>query len=252
MASPFQYQSGPLQSSSATTLAIVSKSTTYTATTADDLVLVSTASAWTLSLYTAVGNNGRVLRVKKTSSDFNALTIDPNSSETVDGAATTTIDTQNEELTLVSDGSNWQILDRLIPSVWVSYTPTFGAGFGTVGTINMFSRRNKDSLEIRGSWVNGTVANSAATVTLGFNGTNGGLSVDSTKVPVVQQVGYGVRSAGTTPSLVVLVTASDTALGLSLTSTAAAPNVKQNGSSVVGTSEAIYINAKIPITGWKG
>jgi hypothetical protein len=89
---------------------IVSKTTTYTATTADVVILCATSSAWTLALYTAVGNDGRVLIIKKTSSDANALTIDPNGSQTIDGATTILIRTQNESVTLVYDGANWVVV----------------------------------------------------------------------------------------------------------------------------------------------
>lgn len=93
-------------------LAVVSKTTTYTATTADDLILVTAASSWTLSLPAAASNTGKVFYIKKTDADSfaNFVTVDPNASETIDGLSTYPLYTQNETIAIVSDGTNWQII----------------------------------------------------------------------------------------------------------------------------------------------
>lgn len=91
---------------------ITSKTTTYTATTADKVISVTTGSAWTLTLYAASGNAGRTLEIIKTSSDYNVLTIDGNSSETINGATTIVMANQYERYRLLCDGSNWVVLDR--------------------------------------------------------------------------------------------------------------------------------------------
>ncbi len=97
-------------------LGVAAKTTTYTATTSDD-VLTASGSAFTITLYTAVGNTGKILRFVKTDSSLtNIITIDANSSETINGALTTTLNTQYEQLTLVSDGTNWLVLDRRVSS----------------------------------------------------------------------------------------------------------------------------------------
>jgi hypothetical protein len=40
----------------------------------------------------------------------NTITIDPNGSETIDGSTTLNISTQEANLTLITDGSNWFII----------------------------------------------------------------------------------------------------------------------------------------------
>lgn len=104
---------------------ITTKTTTYTATTSDDLILCnSSGGAFTITLYTAVGNTGKMLTFKYTDSGFaNAVTIDGSGSETIDGSLTTTINTQGETLVIVSDGTNWQILERRIPGYVTDFTP---------------------------------------------------------------------------------------------------------------------------------
>lgn len=92
-------------------MAVVSKTTTYTATAADYLILCSAAGgAWTLTLPTAVGIAGKPYSIKKTDATGLAITVDANGSQTIDGALTQVITEQYTTLTIVSDGANWVIL----------------------------------------------------------------------------------------------------------------------------------------------
>lgn len=87
-----------------------SKTTTYTALTTDDTILADTSGgAWALTLYAASGNGGRRLKVVKTTSDTNALTIDANASETMDGKLTITLNRQYDNIALLCDGTNWVV-----------------------------------------------------------------------------------------------------------------------------------------------
>lgn len=99
-------------------VAPTSKTTTYTALTTDDTILADTSGgAWTLTLYAASGNGGRRLRVVKTTSDTTALTIDGNAAETINGSTTYTINIQYQEVTLLCDGTNWNIESEYVPVV---------------------------------------------------------------------------------------------------------------------------------------
>ena len=60
---------------------------------------------------------------------------------------------------------------------WTSYTPTFGAGFGTVTDINFWYREVGQDLEIRGFAKTGTVANATTTISL-----PGGYTIDTSLV----------------------------------------------------------------------
>jgi hypothetical protein len=90
---------------------ITSKTTTYTATTADKVITVTTGSSWTLTLYAASGNSGRTLRIYKTSSDTNILTITGNGSETISGYDNIYLVGQYEWVDLICNGSNWILLN---------------------------------------------------------------------------------------------------------------------------------------------
>jgi hypothetical protein len=124
----------------ASPVAPTSKTTTYTALTTDDTILADTSGgAWTLTLYAASGNGGRRLRIKKTTSDSNLLTIDGNASETLDGATTLTLAVQYEEITIQCDGTNWIVLDRYVPTI---------AADGYLGSAQTISNNTVTKIEI--------------------------------------------------------------------------------------------------------
>jgi len=67
-----------------------------------------TSNAITINLPTAVA--GLRYEIKKIDSSSNAVTIAANGSETIDGSATVTLQSQFQSITIVSDGSNWFIV----------------------------------------------------------------------------------------------------------------------------------------------
>jgi hypothetical protein len=109
------------------TLNTTSKTANYTATASDDVILCSASGgAFTITLPAAASSTGLHLVVKKTDSGFNAVTIDGNASETIDGATTKKLSTQYESIEIVCDGSNWHIVRRHIPNLRQTFTPTGG------------------------------------------------------------------------------------------------------------------------------
>ena len=92
--------------------AILTKTANYTVSTNDgDNVQVNTSAsggAVTITFYAASGNAGQIITVKKTDSSTNAVTLDGNASETLDGALTATLTAQYDSATFVCDGTNWQ------------------------------------------------------------------------------------------------------------------------------------------------
>ena len=85
-----------------------SKTTTYTAAPGDIIPCNATGGAFTVNLPAAAGVV-QSIRVKKTDASANAITIDGNASETIDGAATRTLTTQYEAVELWSDGAGWLV-----------------------------------------------------------------------------------------------------------------------------------------------
>lgn len=120
--------------------------TTDTVLITDDVVFCdSSGGAYTLTLPSAGGNTGKQLKFKKTTSDYNTVTI-----------GTTRLDTEGEQVTLVSDGTNWVIVDRQIPSIWVDngayslFAQTTNPTKATTPEYdNYYTRREGDSLRVR-------------------------------------------------------------------------------------------------------
>ena len=85
--------------------------TTYAMPDSESIFAGDTSSgAFTVTLPTAVGKTGKVVRVIKTNAQRNKLTVDGNGAETIAGSASYFMLGHDECMTLVSDGSNWQIL----------------------------------------------------------------------------------------------------------------------------------------------
>ncbi len=88
----------------------ISSSAGLSASYQDHYVKVDTSGgAVTATLFTAVGNTGKRVNIKKTTSDANAVTIATTGGQTIDGGSTVTIARQYDAYTLVSDGTNWGI-----------------------------------------------------------------------------------------------------------------------------------------------
>ena len=93
---------------------MLSKTGNYTVTTGDAgteaFIQVNTnAGDTTITLYAASGQAGSMLHIKKTTG-ANALIIDGNSSETIDGYTTVELSQNMQSLTIICDGSNWHII----------------------------------------------------------------------------------------------------------------------------------------------
>lgn len=134
---------------------------------------------------------------------------------------------------------------------WALYTPTYSAGFGTVATSYVYWRRNGDSLELQGTFVTGTVAASAATLTI-----PSGLTIDTAKLagggqPIL--LGFGGRFAVGVPNTLSVIYGSSTTIGFSRYADAGVngTNGPQNGSAIFANTESETFSARIPIVGWK-
>ncbi len=227
-------------------LTVVSKTTTYTATTTDDVILCDTSGgAWTLSLFAASGNSGKRLIIKKTTSDFTQLTIDANSTETIDGQTTTTLDTQFETLTIVCDGTNWRVVERFIPRVYTSYTPTT-QGFGTLANQEFYWFRDGQYLEIDCKWTNGTTAPSEARIGLPSGLTSITLSQG------IRQAGNFVIFANTTTAKVIPLIESSVTYVTFGNQDGASGFTKINGNVAFSSSNLVSFKARVLINGWKG
>jgi hypothetical protein len=88
-------------------------------------VLVSAAAAYTITLPTAVGNTGLTYHFIKTDANYNLITLAANGAQTFNyenstGAPVATyprLNTYCAEVTVVSDGANWQCINERLGQV---------------------------------------------------------------------------------------------------------------------------------------
>ncbi len=70
----------------------------------------ATAAAFTVTLPASANSKYQIYEIKKTNSSGNAVTIDANASETIDGDLTKALNLQNESITIQCDGTSWYII----------------------------------------------------------------------------------------------------------------------------------------------
>jgi hypothetical protein len=87
------------------------KTAAYTLTNRETVCLANaTTAAFTVTLPPAAQCVGRPYIIKKTDATVNAVTVDGNGAETIDGALTRALLVQYSFIMLASDGTNWFII----------------------------------------------------------------------------------------------------------------------------------------------
>lgn len=87
-------------------------SSPYNVQTSDDIVLVdSTSGDITINFQTAVGREGKIVKVVKTVL-ASTVTIDGNGSETVGGSLTQILYFKDDTMTFISDNANWILIEK--------------------------------------------------------------------------------------------------------------------------------------------
>lgn len=127
---------------------LITPTTTYSTSNTDDVVSASGAS-FTITLHTAVGNKGEVIRILHSGTSLSQVyTLATTSGQTIGGIASGSyaLYTNGESLALYSDNANWQILEHTTATNIVStgpitfsatsaYTFTIPSSSITIGTI---------------------------------------------------------------------------------------------------------------------
>lgn len=181
---------------------VVSKSTTYTTVLADaeTLFLVdATAGAVTINLLAAASYpTGTRIAVKKVDASANAVTIDANLSETIDGSLTRTLSTQYDVIVLRTNGVSWYVEAIIAQALGAITVTTVDLGNTTDTTL---SRAAAGKLAVEGHTVltADEVAQSlsgGARVTLHSNGTvsSGTLTPDPGNGPMQTATNNGAHT----------------------------------------------------------
>ena len=70
----------------------------------------ATGGAFTIQLPNAATCFGRVYKLKKIDTSANKITIDPNGAQTIDGQSTYQLQTQWQIITIISNGTDWEVI----------------------------------------------------------------------------------------------------------------------------------------------
>lgn len=160
--------------------------------------------------------------------------------------------------TLHVDG--FQVGPRTNPLVagtsdWISYTPTIGAGFGSVTNNSAFYRRIGDSVQISGSFTSGTVAASPASVSLpsGLTLNTSKLSFSANTTSTSGDVLGVVANSGSANAAYVVSAPGTSAIVVYFAqrfsgSSSSIPNASASGTWI--TSDVVTYSFLAPITNW--
>ena len=135
-------------------------------------------------------------------------------------------------------------------SDWVQYTPTI-TGFGTVTTPVFLSRRVGDTLQVRGHFISGTSTAVTAQITLGYNGVNANVTIDSSK-----NLGepFGKLTVGTSSTTLfdwaVLPNGGSTYFWVGVQSSTTNALSAALGSSIASSGQTVAFYGEAPISGW--
>ena len=92
------------------TRTVVEKSGAYTLTVFDEVVLAdASGGAFTLTLPTAASASGQSFTIKKIDTSANAVTVDGDSAETIDGSTTAVLASAYDAIQIISDGTEYWI-----------------------------------------------------------------------------------------------------------------------------------------------
>ena len=140
---------------------------------------------------------------------------------------------------------------------WQNYTPTFSSanGFATTpSSINFISRRNGSNLEIIGSLILNTTNSNTARIPLGFNGAEGNVTIDGTKLLSTTVVGRALMRQSVPMGYIynVLATGGNNYVEFGYAQNSGTePFTAMSGSNFQsGVSGRVQINLSVPIAGW--
>lgn len=136
---------------------------------------------------------------------------------------------------------------------WVAYTPTF-TGFGTPTNVAFYSRRVGDTLEVHGHFNTGTPSAVTNQITLGYNGSNANVTINTNKIYNGNQiVGSATVSVASTTrfSWTVIASGAHSYIGIGAQTSTGGANGVGLGTNVVNTSgDQVEVFFTVPIVGW--
>ncbi len=173
-------------------VAYVNKTAAYLATLADHVISCDCGStSFTLTLPTAVGNSGKMFKIKRIDTDYTkVLTIDAATTELIDGELTFLLPVQSD-ITLISNNVGWLTLD-FHEKIYAQHRVSNGSGYGSTNDkIRIFDNVEVDvgsdisyatSASLGDSWTinrKGNYSITYADYAAGSGGKGAGISVNA-------------------------------------------------------------------------
>lgn len=221
----------------------------FSTTVAVGTAVVECGTPGTYNLYTPVGNSGRQITFKvPVANNFTSFYAISTPAGTIEGRTQFNMATPGEQLTIVSDGTDWLIISHYTRTQPQAYTPSI-QGWGSVSSVNFSSYRDGNELVVRGTFQGNSPSTNLATFTLGFAGVNmavlcdNGFGLPCGNYVTVNAIGSGgsVLSSPLNFYCFIGQTYSNRTTG------SGAPADTVGPSGVVVT-----LNARIPIYQWEG
>lgn len=250
-----------------------------TITAADDVIILQ-SGAGIVDLPDAATYSGIVFTIKHDGPDFDGYTINPNgsSSYNIDGKPSYVLRTNGETVKILSDGTQWVLLEHRTTNDWrdfpsvaagtlVTATTTNPTNYGTTTVNKAQWRRVGNTAEIRWDFRQTTAGNLGNGLYL-FN-LPGGLSMDTTKVTLntSSAVAASFTDSGSLGSMSLIYS---NIMGTGTVSAYSATQLKAilNGTSAAGSAGlnlwrstgygpinsaalAISLRATVPVAGWE-
>lgn len=132
---------------------------------------------------------------------------------------------------------------------WVAYTPTF-TGFGTATSVQIWSRRVGDSIQIRGRFTSGTSTAVECRMTLGYNGTNANITSSSTLISSIQMAGAAIVNYNAAASFATLIESNTGYITFGAQGSGNNGLTKATGVGILGTGNSISFICDIPVDTW--
>lgn len=240
-------------SSVVSTSAFRSVTTTDTATTADDILVLSGAS-FTQTLFTAVGNTGKEITIIHNGTNFSQqYTLATTSGQTIGGVASGdyVLHTNGELLRLISDGSNWLILEHRTKSYFGSLTTT-----GSWNTNTTYTARYWREGDMLFGIIEITLAGAPNSATLSIT-LPSSLTIDTNKIPSTD--GANIASYLGDTFIRDTTTAANNVAGYMRYGSSTTLEVRAGGATGVtqaapftfANGDSIGLRFQVPITGWR-
>jgi len=156
----------------------------------DHVLIFTGTTAATATLPTAAGCTGRMYYFKNASTTVPTpvLTVSASGSETIDSGSNVAVDDANEVVSVVSDGSNWRIINMVLPNA--SASTSWNQGGNGVTALRSFGTINNFDIPF--------ITNNAERMRLN---TTGNLGIGSASPSERLQVDGNIRLSGTNRSI---------------------------------------------------